>query len=280
MRTLDGVERGDVRALHRMRVATRRLRELLPVLQLDGRTAEKLGDRLRRAARRIGSVRELDVMLETLEAMRREIHDGASAIDVVARRIRDAREAARGKHLSGATVRELRALARKLDRLAWDIENDPIDRERARAWRWAADARAARRAAALNDAVADAGAIYLPERIHSVRIALKKFRYAVELVAAAHGDDRRGDLAALKRAQNLLGRLHDLQVLLESVRRIQTGETPSVRTWRELDLLIAALEDRCRRLHARYVRQRGSLLAVVDRYAAKSARPRASRRAG
>ena len=34
-RVLTGVEQGDVRALHRARVASRRLRELLPVLQLD-----------------------------------------------------------------------------------------------------------------------------------------------------------------------------------------------------------------------------------------------------
>ena len=33
----------------------------------------------------------------------------------------------------------------------------------------------------------DAGAVYLPERLHAVRIAMKKLRYAMELAAEAAG---------------------------------------------------------------------------------------------
>ena len=49
---LHGVEGGDVRALHRTRVASRRLREVLPVLQLDPDMAHKLGRRLRKITQR------------------------------------------------------------------------------------------------------------------------------------------------------------------------------------------------------------------------------------
>ena len=45
---LQGVEDGDVDALHRARVASRRLREVLPVLQLDSDVARKLNRRLRK----------------------------------------------------------------------------------------------------------------------------------------------------------------------------------------------------------------------------------------
>src|SRR6266704_224163 len=55
--------KGDVTALHRTRGASRRLRELIPVLQLDHNVARKLGRRLRKITRRLGAIRELDVLL-------------------------------------------------------------------------------------------------------------------------------------------------------------------------------------------------------------------------
>src|SRR5262245_18680174 len=62
-RTLHGVSTGDVKAVHRTRVATRRIRELLPLLGLKSLAASKLERRLRKLTRRLGAVRELDVLL-------------------------------------------------------------------------------------------------------------------------------------------------------------------------------------------------------------------------
>jgi CHAD domain-containing protein len=51
-----------------------------------------------------------------------------------------------------------------------------------RGWQWALGARVARRASALRAAIDTAGG--WSERLHKVRIALKKLRYAVELSAS------------------------------------------------------------------------------------------------
>src|SRR5438445_10273989 len=80
-RVLHGVEHGDVRALHRLRVTSRRLRELLPILQLDPPVTRKLVRRLRRVTERLGTVRELDVLLLLLD----ELHDPGRS-DETARR--------------------------------------------------------------------------------------------------------------------------------------------------------------------------------------------------
>ena len=114
--------------------------------------------------------------------------------------------------------------------------------------------------------------MYLPERLHTVRIAVKKLRYAVELLIEADGDragDRAAaDLRALKRAQELLGRTHDVQTLVEQVRATQASLTPpSVTVWRDLDTLVTTLEDDCRRLHARYMRLRDGLMEIAERRA-------------
>jgi CHAD domain-containing protein len=153
----------------------------------------------------------------------------------------------------------------------------------ARSWRSVIDARVARRSATLAGRLHDAGAVYLPERLHGVRIAVKKLRYALELANEVAPARARTDLTVLKRAQELLGRIHDLQVLVDRVRQVQASlAPPNVAVWRELDGVMATLEDDCRRLHARYVRMRGDLAALTARFDPDSAVPpgRAARRAG
>lgn len=78
----------------------------------------------------------------------------------------------------------------------------------------------------------------------------------------------------LKRGQDVLGKLHDLQMLLDRVRRIQASlDPPDLAVWRELDALVIAVEHACRRLHGRYVRQRGAIDALCDRLIVRSSRP-------
>jgi CHAD domain-containing protein len=119
----------------------------------------------------------------------------------------------------------------------------------------------------------EAGALYLPERLHAVRISVKKLRYALELSVDASrvsstrpkAAGRTTDLALLKRGQTTLGRLHDLQVLIDYARRAQAALDPLDRgARRELDALVIVLEQQCRRLHARYVRERSSIAATCD----------------
>ena len=67
---------------------------------------------------------------------------------------------------------------------------EPIHGRARAGWQWAVEARVARRAAALKHAIDEAGSVYLPERLHAVRIALKKLRYGLELWLEAAGSKR------------------------------------------------------------------------------------------
>jgi CHAD domain-containing protein len=281
-RLLPGVERGDVTALHRTRVASRRLRELLPVLRLDHDTTDKLGRRLRRVTARLGTVRELDVLLILVGSLHESRRQERAALARVAEGLGRERAAALDRMLGKQLpVRDLKQIARKLSRvvdalgeLDADTPDDPVSE---RGWRWALDARVAWRAALLRDAVHEAGAVYLPERLHVVRIAVKKLRYSLELSAEVAGVRSTPELHALKRAQGLLGRLHDLHVLLDRVRDLQVSLTPpNVAVWPELDRVIAAVENSCRRRHARYMRERGALETISEQLAARP--PRAGAR--
>lgn len=278
--TLPGVEAGDTAAVYRARVTSRRLRELLPVLQLDHGLSRKLDRRLRKLTRRLGTVREPDVILQVLD----ELHKGGRVPDRALRRVSDAarqaRDEAQGRLADKHVAGDLKRVAKKLEAVAAKLEDADAGSPRSRGWRWAIDARVARRAATLKDAIQDAGSLFVPDRLHTVRLAVKKLRYGLELSADAAGARESPDARMLQRVQALLGRLRDFQVLIERVRKLQASRTlPDIAAWRELDGLLTALEYQCRRLHARYVRDRAALMTLCDRLGVRASAA-AARRAG
>src|ERR1700687_5235330 len=102
-RTLPGVESGEIGAVHRARVASRRLRELLPILELDQPLVRKLGRRLRKLTRRLGSVRDLDVLTLLIDELR-----GSSRLpDRALRRVGGAVQKARDEPRGGLSLREV-----------------------------------------------------------------------------------------------------------------------------------------------------------------------------
>src|SRR4030081_3849712 len=83
-RMLHRLDGGDVRALHRTRVSSRRLREVLPILQLDGDVTRKLSRRLRKVTRRLGRVRNLDVLLLLIDELQDSDRHGGHALERLA----------------------------------------------------------------------------------------------------------------------------------------------------------------------------------------------------
>jgi CHAD domain-containing protein len=278
-RSLPGLGPGDdVRALHIARVASRRLRELLPILQLNSEVTRKLSRRLRKVTKRLGTVRELDVLHLLIDELRETGRHDHAALARIADGVERERGLVRQKLVGGKQqLAELKQIARKLDRVADTLEllgeASPPGHGHPRGWRWALDARIAHRSASLRDASRRAGALFLAERLHTVRIAVKKLRYALELSAEVSGSKTTPELRTLKRAQELLGRLHDLQVLMNRVRQAQALLVPpNLGVWRELDALITTLENKSRLLHARYMRDRAAIDAIADRLAVQTSR--------
>src|SRR5262249_52098348 len=114
-----------------------------------------------------------------------------------------------------------------------------------------------------------ANQLYRHGQLHDVRVAVKKLRYTLELRQDARGGAA-ADLATLKTIQDVLGRLHDLEVLIEWVRNAQASfARPDLPPWRVFGALIRDLENECRRLHAHYVCSRSRLLDVCERTAGR-----------
>ena len=255
---------GDAAAVHRARVATRRLREALPVVDGERRAVRRLRRDLRDLTRALGPVRELDV---TLGLVVRLLHDEPSlesSLDALRVRLMERRARRRARMLRAVERIEVAGLLSRVGALApaGAGASPPLDREAIRR-------RIAGRARALDAAVGRAGALYAPEPLHAVRIAVKKLRYALELGRAARIRGVVAQATRLRRFQDLLGEWHDWQVLATIAARVQ-GSTPvDDHALADLTALLSRVEDRCRALHAEFLAARGDLTALADEIAAR-----------
>jgi CHAD domain-containing protein len=242
---------GDDRGVHQARVTTRRLREAVPVLAtgLKGSKAGKARRKIRRLTRALGTVRELDVTMHLLDELARSPEVSRSAVEDVRARVMKEREERRTlmlERLEGVD-------AGKLDHRLASV-SAALDSAVAEPWRKALAVRLLARSRRLSAALDAAGQMYAPDRLHAVRIAAKKLRYGLELAADSGLRQAAPHLRTIKRVQDMLGKLHDLQVLQSHVAAVQVEQRSGRADSRAaLEDLARHIEDQCRYLHGRYV---------------------------
>jgi len=265
-RTWAGVRDADVESVHQARIALRRIRVALLTVHASDSDEIELCRYLGRA---LGRVRDLDVMQDLLAGMGTRLPAAASAIAVIRRDVEHNRQ------------RERRRLIKTLD----DVELRPLARLHRshplaplkfwKDWRTALMADIAARTRTLRSAVDAASAVYMPNRLHRVRIALKKLRYALEVADATGTSIDSRLMRDGRKAQDLLGRLHDLQVAHRIVRRFDASSGSIAAEARVLDAVVTS---ETAALHEKYVSRRDRLRAACD-YCADLSAPRPVARA-
>ena len=241
---------GDGIGVHQARVASRRLREAVPVLARDVKPgkAKKAHGKVRKLTRALGTVRELDVTLTVLNELAERGTLPTLALEEVRAHAVEEREHRRATMLKRLEKVKVDKLDRRLASVAEALEEAESEK-----WRDALAARLSKRSKALAAAIADAGQMYNPESLHRVRIATKKLRYGLEIAAEGGFPIAAPLVRQLKKVQDTLGRLHDLQVLLTHVAAVQAMPLGRELPEGSLDVLARALEDECRHLHGRYI---------------------------
>jgi CHAD domain-containing protein len=198
----------DPESLHQLRVATRRLRAFLRAGRplVDRRWADALRKELGWLGSALGPVRDLDVMIEHLEAEARAFDgDDAFAAGGLVEQLEHERQRARAAMLR--TMKTAR-YTKLLDRLERAGEPPLVggDTELVDIWR-SEHVRLRKAVDALGDEPPD-------EALHGVRIKAKRARYAAELA----GVDRYAGRA--KRLQDVLGTLQDAVTAEERLRTL------------------------------------------------------------
>jgi CHAD domain-containing protein len=251
-RYLAAALKNDGIGVHQARVASRRLREAVPVLTdgLRGSKAGKARRKIRRLTRALGAVRELDVTLHLIDELGEKPGIPRPALADVRAHVIEAREERRAVMHERLAEVNVDKLARRLDAVRDSLRQPSPNHT----WRAALASRVAKRARHLSSAIEDAGQIYAPEALHNVRIATKKLRYAMELADESGAAPSAALVRTLRRAQDALGRMHDLQVLQHYVSEVAArpqGHLPAPDA--ALAILSRSIEEECRQLHGRYV---------------------------
>jgi CHAD domain-containing protein len=259
-RHLPGAVKGDDRALHQARVASRRLRESVPVLSagLKCSKANKARRKIRRLTGALGMVRELDVALKVVDELAGPGDIPRAAIDELRAQVLTERQQRRDVMLKRLDAVDADKLSRRLTSVSSALSSAETEQ-----WRQVLGGRLLKRAKRLAGSIEKAGHLYAPERLHVVRIATKKLRYGLELAAGGGVKAAAPLVRTLKRVQDTLGRLQDLQVLLHHVAVIRAGANGARVSRSAFDTLAQRIEDECRRLHGRYVAASASLIELV-----------------
>jgi CHAD domain-containing protein len=251
---------GDDEGVHQARVASRRLREAVPVLAAGLKRGGKAQRKIRRVTKALGTVREMDVTMQILDELAQRPGIPRNALEDVRAHVLSERDRRRVLMLSRLKAIDTRKLSRRLEEVAQDLRMATAPE-----WREILGARIGRRSKRFAAAIQAAGQMYAPDRLHAVRIAGKKLRYTLELAADARVRAARALVAVLKDAQETLGRLNDLHVIQGHVAQVQ-AHPPERRDAADgdLDLIGRTLEEECRHLHARYVSQAPALLDLAE----------------
>jgi CHAD domain-containing protein len=212
----------DAENLHQHRVAARRARAFVRAARrsLDGDWQQLLVERLRTLGSASGPVRDLDVLLEDLrDELRTEAEVDRPAGNVLLAQLESEREFARQRLLevmNSDVYRTLLGQLRAPPRLADGVETVRLDRV------------ARRELSRLIAAIESLGKRPDEAALHSLRLVLKRVRYAAEL-AAPNDKARKRFLTDARALQDLLGRYQDAVIAEQRLRATAvTDQTTAV----------------------------------------------------
>lgn len=222
---LEGVRQNeDIECLHRMRVASRRLRSLLPLFDdcLPAKQSARIRKQLRRVTRALGDARDADVqalfLLDALKDCRDDRHrPGLERLLLRFRQKRSALQAPLVDTLEQlASGREMRRMEMALRYLVAtsQLYTNPESVQHAYVRCRSAVLRR------LRAVLAAAATIRGPQsntELHTTRITIKRLRYTLQAFAPLYPDALDNAIRTTRRLQDVLGNIHDCDVWVETL---------------------------------------------------------------
>jgi CHAD domain-containing protein len=212
----------DIEYIHRMRVATRRLRSAMEVFS-DCLPAKKVSNwqgHIRHLTRALGEARDTDVQLDLLLKLEAGVEDRAfrPGLHRLALRLGQKRQKLQAKVLEAVDELETSTVLEQMEnrltpvaKVSGKVEgSDPLLYQRSY------DSISRR----LDEMFSFEVYVQMPEykkELHMMRIAAKRLRYTLEIFAPLYPDKLKSYLQACRETQQFLGEIHDCDVWIETL---------------------------------------------------------------
>lgn len=215
---IEGVRLGvDIETIHRMRVASRRLRAAMPLFStcLPSKKLDGWQKQVRKITRALGIARDADVQIELMEEFYSSLpqanyRPGIRRLLLRLQQKRQGQQARVDKALdrlenSQALVEIKETLTPLVEKQVQIVAYSPD------LYRLAFDSIKA----SLDELLAYEAVVYEPEQVeqlHAMRIAAKRLRYTLETFAGIYVDELKQPIQVMRKIQDALGEIHDCDV--------------------------------------------------------------------
>jgi CHAD domain-containing protein len=245
LKEVEGVKAAqDIEYLHRLRVASRRLRVALPLLAhcYPEKKYQKWTAEIKRTAGMLGEARDLDVQIEFLKKYKKQVirrrkiygtvpvHPDRpleGAISYLLAGVRDRRTNLQKDVISALRNFEKQHIIEEIQSAVIQRIAPPGKRHRIPSMHGIPPMAADHLGKEIADLLSYEPWVQFPEAVaehHAMRIAAKKLRYTMELYATLYRLGLRKHTRRVAKLQQVLGDLHDCDVWIDNVTRIVLRE--------------------------------------------------------
>lgn len=234
---VEGVMTGsDIEYIHRMRVATRRLRSSLSIFRdsIPKKDYKQFLKDIRAVTKALGSARDLDVQLELLQQLHPLFSNPrlAPGINRLQLRLRQQRQAAQAQVIKSMKTLEDDETLRRIARWAspWLEKAEGVY-----LYSPALFERAFSSIKTQLQALTDFDQAVRVEanvaELHAMRISAKHLRYTLEAFESLYGDEIKPFINQAKKLQDLLGSIHDADVWTDMIPKFIKEEEQRISTY-------------------------------------------------
>ena len=211
-------EAEDIEFVHRMRVASRRIRSCLPLFEecFPSKKYKEWRKEIRNVTRALRDARDIDVQIAFLKTYIEQLKEESlrPGVERFLLRLRQRRERMQPfvikaiDRLEGSgVIEDMAELCRKMRKGNADIRS-PVTYQNA----------LVHITSRLEEIFAHEPSVYIPEAIeehHAMRIAVKHLRYTMEIFSPLYEGELETQIEVCKKLQDSLGDLHDCDVWMD-----------------------------------------------------------------
>ncbi len=214
-------EAEDIEFIHRMRVASRRIRSCLPLFEdcFPPKKYKEWRKGIRNITRTLREVRDTDVQIAFLKTYIEKLEDEnlRPGVERFLLRLRQNRERMQPRVIKAIDLLEESGVVDDMEKLCRRMgKGCAAELHSPEVYQKALNSITSR----LEGIFSHEASVYMPENIeehHAMRIAVKRLRYSMEVFSPLYEGELENQIDVCKKLQDLLGDMHDYDIWMENL---------------------------------------------------------------